>query len=305
VTNPSIHGVIPYLVSPVGPDGRVLEAPLGRLIDDLVEAGVHGLTPLGSSGEFAYLDAEQREAVVAASIAAAAGRVPVLPGVAAAATFDAAQQARRYADLGADGLVLTMTPYFPPTNDALVRFFVDVAAVVDLPIVIYTNPQFQGYAIPPEAIERILAEAPSVRYLKDASGNTAHLQTLRRLFGDRLGLFAASAHLPVPVLQLGGLGIMSGPACLLPRPLIELYEHARAGRTTEALALQASLSALNDLFLRFQLASCVKAGLEHLGYAVGDPVPPQAPLNAAQRAELAAVLDRLGAVAASPSGNGT
>lgn len=290
----SFHGVIPYLVSPVGPDGNVLERPLRHLVDRLIAAGVHGLTPLGSTGEFAYLTQDQRDEIVAVTVDAAAGRVPVLPGVAAAATHDAVQQARRFAELGADGLVVTLNPYFPPTASSIARFYVDVARAVDLPIVVYTNPALQGYAIPTGAIESMLA-APNVRYLKDASGNTSRLLSMKRSFGDRLGLFAASAHLPVTVLQLGGLGIMSGPACLVPRPLIALYQHVREDRIHEALALQTSLSELSDLFLRFQLASCVKAGLNHLGYQVGDPIPPQEPLSESQVAELANVLKRLGA----------
>src|SRR5262245_45398536 len=89
------HGVYPYLVSPVDGSGRVLTDVLGRLCCDLVDAGVHGLTPLGSSGEFAYLDGAQRIAVVQASVEAAAGRVPVIAGVAATATADAVEQAQR------------------------------------------------------------------------------------------------------------------------------------------------------------------------------------------------------------------
>lgn len=292
MTEQRLHGVIPYLVSPVGEGGKVLEAGLTRLVNDLIEAGVHGLTPLGSTGEFAYLTQEQRERVVAVTVAAAAGRVPVLPGVAAGGTHDAVNQAQRYSDLGADGLVVTMSPYFPPSPRSITRFFVDVAGAVDLPVVIYTNPGLQGYAIPLAAIEEMLV-APNVRYIKDASGNTARLLSIKRQFGDRLGLFAASAHLPVPVLQLGGLGIMSGPACLRPRLLIKLYDAVMQGRLPEALDLQERLSALSDLFLRFNLASCVKAGLNHLGYSVGDPIPPQEPLTGEQTAEVAKVLDSL------------
>jgi 4-hydroxy-tetrahydrodipicolinate synthase len=84
-----LHGVFPYLVSPVDADGRVKSDVLGRLADDLIGAGVHGLTPLGSTGEFAYLSNEQRAAIVRATIEAAAGRVPVVAGVASTATADA------------------------------------------------------------------------------------------------------------------------------------------------------------------------------------------------------------------------
>src|SRR5271169_4064573 len=99
------HGVFPYLVSPIDAQGRILTDVLGRLVDDLIEAGVHGLTPLGSTGEFAYLTHEQRAAVVQATIEAARKRVPVIAGVASTATADAVAQARHHQSLGADGIL--------------------------------------------------------------------------------------------------------------------------------------------------------------------------------------------------------
>src|SRR5262245_47172064 len=99
------HGVFPYLVSPIDPSGRIKTDVLGRLCDDLVKAGVHGLTPLGSTGEFAYLSAEQRAAVVRATIEAADKRVPVVAGVASTSTADAVAQAQAYQRLGADGIL--------------------------------------------------------------------------------------------------------------------------------------------------------------------------------------------------------
>src|SRR5665213_2375270 len=107
----NFRGVFPYLVSPVDESGRVKTDVLGRLVDDLIAAGVHGLTPLGSTGEFAYLGQEQRVAVVRATIEAAGGRVPVVAGVAATATADAVAQARAYAKLGADGILASLESY--------------------------------------------------------------------------------------------------------------------------------------------------------------------------------------------------
>ncbi|MGD4056806.1 dihydrodipicolinate synthase family protein, partial [Xanthomonas citri pv. citri] len=99
------HGVFPYLVSPVDADGAVRTKVLARLCDDLIGAGVHGLTPLGSTGEFAYLNAAQRTAVVQTTIEAAKGRVPVVAGVASTSTADAVAQAKAYQKLGANGIL--------------------------------------------------------------------------------------------------------------------------------------------------------------------------------------------------------
>src|SRR5258708_3526866 len=128
------HGVFPYLVSPVDSAGRVKTQVLARLADDLVTAGVHGLTPLGSTGEFAYLDREQRAAVVAATIEAAAGRVPVVAGVASTSTADAVAQAQHYQRLGADGILAILEAYFPLKDAQVEGYFRAVADAVDIPV---------------------------------------------------------------------------------------------------------------------------------------------------------------------------
>src|SRR6185295_8494836 len=110
---PEFHGVFPYLVSPIDASGRIKTDVLGKLSDDLIKAGVHGLTPLGSTGEFAYLNTEQRAAVVQATIEAAAKRVPVIAGVASTSIADAVAQAQTYQRLGADGILAILEAYFP------------------------------------------------------------------------------------------------------------------------------------------------------------------------------------------------
>jgi 4-hydroxy-tetrahydrodipicolinate synthase len=155
------HGVMPYLVSPVGKDGRVLTDVLGKLSSDLIAAGVHGLTPLGSTGEFAYLNREQRRAVVQATIEAAGKRVPVIAGVASTATDDAVAQARDYQALGASGILAILEAYFPLKDAQVESYFRALADAVDIPVVIYTNPNFQRSDLTLDVIAR-LAEHPRI-----------------------------------------------------------------------------------------------------------------------------------------------
>jgi 4-hydroxy-tetrahydrodipicolinate synthase len=288
----AFHGVFPYLVSPVDAAGRVLSDVLGRLCVDLIDAGAHGLTPLGSTGEFAYLHRAQRSAVVQATIEAAARRVPVIAGVASTSTADAVEQARTYARLGADGILAILEAYFP-LNDAQVEaYFRAIADAVDLPVVLYTNPQFQRSDLSLDVIAR-LAEHPGIRYIKDASTNTGRLLSIMNRCGDALRVFSASAHIPAAVMLIGGVGWMAGPACLVPRQSVALYNLCRAGRWPEAMALQRELWRVNEAFARFNLAACIKAGLTTQGYAVGDPIPPQAPLTADEQRSVAAILAEL------------
>src|SRR5215472_13769938 len=126
------HGVFPYLVSPVDRDGRVKTDALARLADDLIAAGVHGLTPLGSTGEFAYLDREQRAAVVRATIEASGGRVPVIAGVASTSTGGAVEQAKAYQRLGADGILAILEAYFPIKDAQVESYFRAIADAVEI-----------------------------------------------------------------------------------------------------------------------------------------------------------------------------
>jgi 4-hydroxy-tetrahydrodipicolinate synthase len=286
------RGVFPYLVSPIDGEGRVLTDVLGQLCVDLIAAGVHGLTPLGSTGEFAYLSREQRSAVVRATVEAADGKAPVVAGVASTATADAVLQAREYQRLGADGILAIMDAYFPVKDAQVESYFRAIADAVDIPVVLYTNPQFQRSDLTLDVIAR-LAEHPRIGYIKDASTNTGRLLSIMNRCGDKIAVFSASAHIPAAVMLIGGVGWMAGPACVIPRQSVRLYELCRAERWNEAMALQRKLWRINEVFARFNLAACIKAGLQAQGYAVGDPVPPQATLSAEERKFVAAVLAEL------------
>lgn len=269
----AFHGIFPYLVSPVDTTGRVREPVLRRLVDRLIDGGVHGLSPLGSTGEFPYLTAAQRTDIVRVTVEAARGRVPVVPGVAAYATHDAIEQVRRLIDLGVDGVVLILQQYFPLSEDAVTAFFSTVAGAVHCPIVLYSNPRLLGAELSPDQVIA-LSDIPNVRYFKEASGQTGKILTVLNRAGGRIKVFSASAHIPLVVFRLGGVGWMAGPACLVPEQCVALYDLAREGRWAEAEQLQRRLWALNEVFQRHALAACVKAGLALQGFDVGDPVAP-------------------------------
>ncbi|MFZ3311145.1 MAG: dihydrodipicolinate synthase family protein, partial [Xanthobacteraceae bacterium] len=211
---PDFHGVFPYLVSPVDAAGRIKADALGRLVGDLIGAGVHGLTPLGSTGEFAYLDGALRSEVVRVTIEAARGRVPVVAGVAATTTVDAVTQARSYQKLGASGILAILESYFPLAEPQVESYFRAIADAVDIPVVLYTNPQFQRTDLSLDIIAR-LAEHPRIGYIKDATTNTGRLLSIANRCPE-LKVFSASAHIPACVMLIGGVGWMAGPACVIP-----------------------------------------------------------------------------------------
>jgi 4-hydroxy-tetrahydrodipicolinate synthase len=277
MSHQEFEGVFPYLVSPIDPDGEVKENVLKSLVDHLIKSGVHGLTPLGSTGEFAYLTWSQRKRVVEVVLEATYGRVPVVTGVAHTSNREAVRQAREMEAMGVDGILAIMDTYFPVPPNGVVSYFRSIAEAVSCPIVLYTNPSFSGTNLSLEVIEELI-KVPNIRYLKDASANTGNLLTIMHHLGDRIKVFSASAHIPLFVMMLGGVGWMAGPACVIPRQSVKLYELARQRRWEEAIILQKKLWNINRIFQKYSLAPCIKACLEVQGFPVGNPISPLQPL---------------------------
>jgi dihydrodipicolinate synthase/N-acetylneuraminate lyase len=298
MTAEEFHGVFPYLVSPIDDSGEVKAQVLARLCEDLIAAGVHGLTPLGSTGEFAYLSWPQRRAVVDTVVCAANRRVPVVAGVASTTIADAVMQAREFERLGASGILAILEAYFPLSDEGVFAYFASVAEAVSLPVVLYTNPNFQRSDLSLPVIER-LSRVANIRYIKDASFNTGRLLSIIERVGGRMKVFAASAHIPACVMLIGGVGWMAGPACVAPRQSVRLYETCRRGDWGAAMDLQRPLWALNQAFAKYNLAACIKGGLQLQGYDVGAPLPPQAPLPPEGVEEVKRALERIGALQAS------
>jgi len=291
----NLHGVFPYLVSPIRSDGEVDAAVLTRLCDDLIAAGVHGLTPLGSTGEFAYLNWAQKRRVVEVVIEAARRRVPVVAGVASTTIADATFQAREFERLGCSGILAILEAYFPVPDDGVFAYFKAIAEAVSLPVVLYTNPNFQRSDLSLPVIES-LSRVPNIRYIKDASFNTGRLLSIINRVAGRMQVFAASSHIPVCVMMIGGVGWMAGPACVAPRQSVELYELCRRGEWTAAMERQRPLWSLNQAFAKYNLAACIKGGLQLQGYAVGEPLPPQAPLSGEGLEDVRRALTAIGAL---------
>jgi len=286
-------GIFPYLVTPIDRYGNLKEDVLCDLVNHLITKGVHGLTPLGSTGEGAYFPWEVKKRVVDVVVKTAAGRVPVIAGVNEMTTNGAVKQAMETERIGADGILVVLPTYFPLTDQQVVEHFRAVARAVSCPVVLYTNPKFAKWDFTVPMLEK-LAEEPNIRYLKDASGNTGKLLSIVNALQDRIKIFSASAHVPLFVFMMGGVGWMAGPACLIPEQCIKLYVLAREKRWKEALRLQKALWSFNVAFQNYSLASCVKAGLEMQGFSVGSPLPPQKQLDKEGKRAVSQILIDIG-----------
>ncbi|MFW6147853.1 MAG: dihydrodipicolinate synthase family protein [Thermodesulfobacteriota bacterium] len=290
-----LFGIFPYLVTPVDDLGNLKEGVLGDLVDYLISKGVHGLTPLGSTGEGAYFPWEVKKKVVEAVVKAADGRVPVVAGVNEMTTNGAMEQAKETEGVGADGILVVLPTYFPLADEQVVAHFRSVARAVSCPIILYTNPRFAKWDFSISMLAE-LAEEPNICYLKDASGNTGKLLSIVNVLHDRIKIFSASAHIPLFVFMMGGVGWMAGPACLIPEQCIALYTLAKEQKWEEALILQKRLWSLNIAFQRYSLAACVKAGLEMQGFPVGPPLLPQRQLDEEGKKVVSQILRDIGAL---------
>jgi len=213
--NNGFRGIFPYLVTPLDEKGRLKEQVLADLVDHLIRKGVHGLTPLGSTGEAPYLDWETKRRTIEVVVKSTAGRVPVVAGVCNTSTHGAVHEAAETEKLGVDGILTVMPGYFPLNDHQVVAHFRSIAKAVSCPITLYTNPKFQTWDFTVEAL-RQLAEEPNILYLKDASGDVGKIMSIVTTLGHRIRIFSDTSSVPLFMFLIGSVGWMSGPACVIP-----------------------------------------------------------------------------------------
>jgi 4-hydroxy-tetrahydrodipicolinate synthase len=195
-------------------------------------------------------------------VKAAQRPVPVIAGVMSTSVDDAIAQARLYEAAGADGVLAMYEAYFPVDQKGLETYFRSVAHAVEIPVGIYTNPQYQKADLTIELIERRSCR-PRISFVKDASNNTGRLLSIMNRCSASLDVCVASSHIATPVMMIGGSGWMAGPARIVPRQSVELFNLCAAQRWTEAVALQRKVWKINEIFAQYNLAACIKAGLTH------------------------------------------
>lgn len=282
----NFKGIIPYLVSPYDKEtGKLKLDSLENLSQSLIEQGVHGLSPLGSNGEVHYLSRQEKVDIVKTVVDVTDKRVPVIPGVTGYTAKDLIEQINELENVGIDGVVIILNAYFPIQRDEIVNMFKTIANNVSCPICLYNNPKFANIDLTPDIIVE-LAEEPNIQYFKDATGLTGRLLTVINNVQDKLKIFSASAHIPLHVMQMGGVGWMAGPACVVPKLSLELFELAEQKKWDEALQLQKKLWRVNEAFQKYNLVPCVKSVLNMQGYDVGSPMPPLKQLNEQQEEDL-------------------
>lgn len=289
------RGIFAAMVTPFSADGeQVDEAALGDLVDWLIGEGVHGLIPLGSTGEFATLTGEERRRVAEVTVEQAARRVPVVVQTAAVSTRETVALSRHAAEIGADGVMIVPPYYEPISEEEVYAHYAAVAEAVKLPIVLYNIPVACGFDMKPSFVAR-LAEIPTVQYIKDSTGDARRVQELIQVCGDRIGVFNGADTLSLLGLVAGACGMIWGAANVTPRACVELYDLvARQRDLARAQALWHKMQPLQYFLENEGYVASVKAGAAMVGMEVGPPRRPILPLSDARVAELRRLLEPLG-----------
>lgn len=284
----TIQGVIPAMVTPLK-DDRINEPALRRLVDHLVDGGVHGLFATGSQGEFYALTAEERRLVWEVTVDQAAGRVPVYAGTGAVTTRDTAALARLAEDCGVDA-ISALTPYFvtisPREMEAHYRTIADATS---LPVLLYGNPDRTGNRLSVATVLR-LAEVSNIRGIKDSSGDMTLLAEYVRCAPEGFSVLAGRDTLIYGALAYGAAGSIAATANVAPALVASIYDRFRSGDLAGSRQAQRDLAPLRLAFSLGSFPVVIKEALDMLGLDAGPARAPVGPLAEAERAQLRAVL---------------
>ena len=256
------------IITPMQADGTVDHALLTRLVDEQIRGGTDAIVICGTTGEAATLTDEEHIATIGTAVKAAAGRVPVVAGTGANDTAHSLRLATAARDLGADALLL-VTPYYNKTTQAgLIPHFLNVVDKVGLPAILYNVPSRTGMNIEPATVKK-LAEHPLVCGIKEASGNISQVAEIAAACGTELNIYSGNDDQIVPLLALGGKGVISVLSNVAPQYTHDICAKWFAGETQESLQMQLKALPLCKALFADVNPIPVKWAMNRLGWQAG------------------------------------
>jgi len=288
------EGVLPAIITPFKRNSAMdLDVQgLERNIRYLVSCGIHGIVPCGSTGESATLSFEEHEKVIEITIDQVNGKIPVVAGTGSNNTAEAVRLTKAAKDSGADG-VLVISPYYnKPNRSGLVKHYTRLADL-DIPVVVYNVPGRTGQNLEPDLIAE-LAQHPNIVGIKEASGNIGQVSRIIEETQDEdFTVISGDDNLTLPIMALGGGGVISVTANVDPKRMVAMYEAYRRGDTKKSLALHYALSPLfRSMFIDTNPIP-VKRAVELIGMAGGPVRLPLDSLDEKKTEQLKKVLDSI------------
>ncbi len=286
-----IEGVLPALITPFTIDNRVDKDGIRQNIEYLIEGGVSGVVPCGTTGEAATLSIKEHEKVIEYAIEFSS--VPVVAGTGSNNTMEALELTKFAQDAGADAALL-ITPYYNKPNDSgMIKHFMTIANSVDIPIIIYNVPSRTGINLKPELTAK-LAKVNNIVGIKEASGSLDQVTRIIELTkGEDFAVLSGDDGLTLPILSIGGTGVISVVANVAPKLAVSMVEAFRNRDREKARELHLTLAPLiRALFLETNPIP-VKKAVELIGLPAGNLRLPLAPISMDNEKKLKAVLNDL------------
>jgi 4-hydroxy-tetrahydrodipicolinate synthase len=286
------NGSMAALITPFR-DGQIDVEAFERLVEFQIANGTSVLVPCGSTGESATLTHQEHVEIVRLSVSFAKGRVPVIAGTGSNSTQEAISLTRAAEQSGAAAALLISPYYNKPTQEGIYRHYKAVADATRLPLIVYNIPGRTASKIEATTIAR-LAEIERIIGIKEATGSLDETQEVIRLCGDRIELYCGDDSLTLPVLAVGGVGVISVVANVMPRQNAQLLAACRAGDWSTARRLHYQLLPLIRALFQETNPIGIKAALSMLGYCRDELRLPLLPMSDAPRAKLRAVMQQMG-----------
>ncbi len=291
----SLRGSYVALVTPFAADDRVNHAMIRDLVEWHIEQGTNGLVPVGTTGESPTLNYEEHEAVIETVVEAADGRVPVLAGTGSNSTREAVHMTNHAKHVGADGALIVLPYYNRPSQAGLIAHF-ERLNDVEFPLVMYNIPSRTGINMEVPTFER-LSHLEYVVGVKEASGNINQMSEVVMATEGRCAVMSGDDALTLPLLSVGGTGVISVIANLVPRKMSMLVQAWEEGRVADALELHQWLFPLGKAMLSLETnPGPVKEAMNMTGHDVGKVRQPLAPLSEENHGKLRALLEEMGMV---------
>lgn len=286
-------GLTVALVTPMEADGHVDESRLRDLVDFHVEAGTHCLAPVGTTGESPTLTHDEHDEVIAIVCEQSAGRIKVMAGTGSNSTAEAIRLTRNARAAGADGSLQVAPYYNKPTQEGFFRHYAAIAEAVDIPLVVYNIPGRAAKNIEPATICRMSAEYPNIVAVKEASGSMD--QASQILAGSELTVLSGDDSLTLPLLALGGSGVVSVAGNIVPGDILAMLKAWDSGEVAEAQRLHHKLFPLcRDMLGLATNPIPIKAAMRMIGKDCGPLRLPMTALSDAEEASLSQTLQAYG-----------
>ncbi|WP_437675275.1 dihydrodipicolinate synthase family protein [Sorangium sp. So ce131] len=285
----SLRGIVAYPITPFTEAGRVDEQLLGRIVDDMLAAGVHAIAPLGSTGVLPYLSDEEREAVADLVVKRVAGRAPTLVGVSSLTTERTVRHAKYAERAGATAVMIIPMSYWKLSDKEIVAHFDAVAKAISIPIAVYNNPATGGLDLSPDTIARLL-RIPNVTMVKESTGDVNRMHRLVQLCGDQVAFYNGSNPLALAAFVAGARGWCTAAPHVIPRLTVELYDAVTRGDLDAARRSFYRQLPFLQFIVTHGLPRAISAALELMGTRVGPLRAPLLPLEKERVEELRRIL---------------